>query len=158
MALPGMTKPKKPQSPKGHQVVEAYLNGDTSKKPNFTDIATWWSYEYTQYYGEKCIDFNVFDAQKVFKSLYSSMGMTLDRFLVELKKWFKLYDTLGYSEGDFKNITMYTLKHCPYIVKGLTSRTPRKRKRSDYYLKNGVSTQRSRANKSRKSIIVKEKF
>lgn len=158
MALPGMVKPQNSQSPKSHQLVEAYIQGETSKEPNFTDIARWWSYEYTQYYGERCIDFNVFDAQKVFKSLYSSMNMTLDRFLVELKKWFKLYDTLGYSEGDFKNITMYTLKHCPYIVKGLTSRTPRKRKRSDYYLKNGVSTQRSRVTKYHKHIISKEKF
>lgn len=137
MVLPGMVKPQKPQSPMSHQLVEAYLNGDTSKKPNFTDIASWWAYEYKQYYGERCIDFNTWDAQRVFKSLYSSMNMTLDRFLVEIKKWFKLYDTLGYSEGDFKNMTMHTLKYCPYIVKGLTSRTPRKSKRSDAYLKNG---------------------
>ena len=137
MVLPGMVKPQKPQSPMSHQLVEAYLNGDTSKKPNFTDIASWWAYEYKQYYGERCIDFNMWDARRVFKSLYSSMNMTLDRFLVELKKWFELYDKLGYSEGEFKNITIYTLKDCPYIVKGLTSRTPRKAKRSDAYLKNG---------------------
>lgn len=94
------------------QAIHDELRGkEFSGEISVNDLFSYYLIQCEISYKYKPINYNVFDAQRTFKSIMDRNDWSTITLLAKLCSWFTIYDESGLKSNEYPELSLYSLRH-----------------------------------------------